>query len=342
MKGNDTSTLGIQAWQTITPYRPGVGGALSLNRVIRDAYRADTIAKARGKRSGDAFFHSDKIIRLRNHYAYLRATGQKELVLSNGSIGIVCDNKEGRRGYFIERDGGMNWEWFDKDDFELAYAITVHKSQGSEFETVFVVLPARRALMSRELVYTALTRSQGELVLFIEQNPADQASTLSYARQVSDLLPRNSSILTSPFDGRLLIEPEAGVRVKSKIEFLIYRSLMEAREKGELTFTYEAPLELKANGRLVPIKPDFTITVGNATLYWEHLGMLDVTTYRKDWVSRRKLYQKAGLEQQLVTTDDRTGVRQERIDTVIQDILSGSLAGAPRASLHHYSLASQT
>jgi len=343
VKGNDTSTLEIQAWQTITPYRPGVGGALSLNRVIRDAYRADTIAKARGRRSGgDAFFHSDKIIRLRNHYAYLRETGQKELVLSNGSIGIVCDNKEGRRGYFIERDGGMNWDWFDKDDFELAYAITVHKSQGSEFETVFVVLPARRALMSRELVYTALTRSQGELVLFIERNPADRASTLSYARQVSDLLPRNSSILTSPFDGRLLIEPEAGVRVKSKIEFLIYRSLMAAREKGELTFTYEAPLELKANGRAVPIKPDFTITVGDATVYWEHLGMLDVTTYRKDWIIRRKLYQDAGLEQELVTTDDRTGVRQERIDVVIQDILNGSLAGAPRASLHHYSLASQT
>lgn len=70
--------------------------------------------------------------------------------------------------------------------------------------------------------------------------------------------------------------------------------------------------------------------------------MLDVTTYRKDWVSRRKLYQDAGLEEELVTTDDRTGVRQEGIDAVIQDILNGSLAGAARASLHHYSLASQT
>ena len=39
--------------------------------------------------------------------------------------------------------------------------------------------------------------------------------------------------------------------------------------------------------------------------------MLDVTTYRKDWVSRRKPYQDAGLEQQLVTPDDCTGVRQE-------------------------------
>src|SRR5262249_54454306 len=44
-----------------------------------------------------------------------------------------------------------------------------------------------------------------------------------------------------------------------------------------------------------------------------------VTAYRKDWISRRKLYQDAGLEQQLVTTDDRMGVRQDRIDAVIQD-----------------------
>lgn len=85
---------------------------------------------------------------------------------------------------------------------------------------------------------------------------------------------------------------------------------MEAREKGELTFTYEAPLDLKANRRLVPIIPDFTIVVGDRTIYWEHLRMLDVTTYRKDWVSRRKPYQDAGLEQQLVTPDDCTGVRQ--------------------------------
>ena len=57
--------------------------------------------------------------------------------------------------------------------------------------------------------------------------------------------------------------------------------------------------------------------------------MLDLTTYRNDWVRRRKLYQDA----------DKSGVRQDRIATVIRDMLNDKLSGVPRASLHHYSLA---
>ena len=55
---------------------------------------------------------------------------------------------------------------------ELAYALTVHKSQGSEFRKVFVVLPKNCRLLSRELVYTALTRSREQLVLLIEGDDA--------------------------------------------------------------------------------------------------------------------------------------------------------------------------
>lgn len=59
---------------------------------------------------------------------------------------------------------------------ELAYALTIHKAQGSEFRTVFVVLPKNCRLISRELLYTALTRSRDRLVLLIE---GDSASVLS-------------------------------------------------------------------------------------------------------------------------------------------------------------------
>ncbi|WP_330981741.1 C-terminal helicase domain-containing protein [Mycobacterium triplex] len=55
---------------------------------------------------------------------------------------------------------------------QLAYALTVHKAQGSEFNTVFVVLPKNSRLMTRELLYTALTRSRSRLVLPIEGSDA--------------------------------------------------------------------------------------------------------------------------------------------------------------------------
>jgi hypothetical protein len=65
---------------------------------------------------------------------------------------------------------------------------------------------------------------------------------------------------------------------------------------------------------------------------------LDATRYRSDWISRRALYRDADLEDRLPTTDDRTVVRQERIDVVIREIVSGELPGEPRASLHHCGL----
>ena len=54
----------------------------------------------------------------------------------------------------------------DSENFESAYAITVHKAQGSEFEHVFFVLPKKESLLTKRLVYTALTRSQKDFNCF--------------------------------------------------------------------------------------------------------------------------------------------------------------------------------
>ena len=94
---------------------------------------------------------------------------RRDLRLSNGSIGVLCNNKRGPKAYFPESEWPMSWNSMDEEDFELAYGITVHKAQGSEFTEVLVVLPERRALLSRELVYTALTRSKSKLTLLIQK-----------------------------------------------------------------------------------------------------------------------------------------------------------------------------
>ena len=237
---NDAAALALDRVQLLTPYRGGPAGALGLSDFVRSKYRHD--AWPDRKYHGTSFAHSDKIIRISNLYGWNAAERRSELRLSNGSIGVLCNNKKGRRAYFPESDWPLKWERLDEEDFELAYGITVHKAQGSEFQEVLVVLPERRALLSRELVYTALTRSKTRLVLLIQKTPRD--NPLQVARERSVLLLRNSSIFADPFDSRRILEPEKGVKVKSKIEYLIYRELQNARDAGKLTFAYEDPLEL--------------------------------------------------------------------------------------------------
>jgi hypothetical protein len=260
------------------------------------------------------------------------------LRLSNGSVGVLCKNKWGWSAYFPESERPLDWSWMDADDFELAYGLTVHKAQGSEFEEVLVVVPERRALLSRELIYTAMTRSKTRLTLLIEKS--ERANPLRIARDRSVLASRNSSVFARPFDAARLFEPEAGIKVKSKIEYLIYSALVAAREAGTLSFDYESTLELPFGERLVTVHPDFVVRVGGRTYYWEHLGMLDAQDYARDWRDRLRAYEAAGLKDSLLTTDDMSGVRAEELARVIDDLIAGKIEGRPDLgfSLHHYTL----
>lgn len=333
---NDASTLALDRVQLLSPYRGGATGSLGLSSFIRDAYRAD--AKADERRQANGFAHSDKVVRIHNLYWYDRASKQMELKLSNGSVGVICSGIKGWKAFFPESDWWFDWNRMDAEDFELAYGLTVHKAQGSEFEEVLVVVPERRALLSRELIYTAMTRSKTRLTMLVERS--DRANPLAIARERSVLAQRNSSVFARPFDAARLFEPEADVRVRSKIEYMIYMVLVAARDAGQLTFSYEGSLDLPFGDRLVTVHPDFVIQAQGVTYYWEHLGMLDRQDYARDWRERRRAYAAAGLENALLTTDDMAGVRAERLVEVVADIVGGELGGRADMgwSLHHYLL----
>jgi ATP-dependent exoDNAse (exonuclease V) alpha subunit len=329
---DDLKALTVDAFQIVTPYRAGGYGTLSLNETVRGIYKTGWWPDRYYPRS--IFGHSDRIIRNWNWY---RGWGpDRELVLSNGSIGFVCNNKLGRRYFFT--DAARPLKYIDDEEFfELAYAITVHKAQGSEFGRVFVVVPEQRSLLTRELVYTALTRSKGPVTLFVERT--ERENPLEIARGRSDVLLRNTSLLTEPADATKMFQPEAGVWVESKIEYIIYSLLKEYREQGKVQrFTYECRLSLA--GIPVPIKPDFTVEIGESTFYWEHLGMLDVGRYFNDWQARRKAYFDNGLRDQLVTSDDLLGVEEGRLRRLLDDLVNGQPQGIAdqRFSAHHYQL----
>lgn len=318
--------LKLEALQLLTPYRSGYYGTLGLNKMIQASYRD----KPRYSSELSHFYHADKIIRLNNWYWGWGK--ERSLMLSNGSIGI-CKGEGQERKYYFKELGRPQARVGDEEDYDLAYAISVHRSQGSDFRNVFLVIPKKSALLSKELIYTALTRSKFRLFLFIQE---DKGNLLLKARNTSHLLGRNTSIFQPPVDRTAKLVPDQyGKPVKSRIEYIIYKSL----QRSGLKFHYEHILPLAK--REYDIHPDFTVEIRNGRkIYWEHLGMLDVRKYYKDWQQRIADYEDHDLYDQVVTTDDLDGIKQEKIDAVIDAIRTGDLRTdkGNRFSLHHYEL----
>ena len=188
---------------------------------------------------------------------------------------------------------------FGNDDgspvLELAYAITVHKSQGSEFGTTFVVIPSPCRLLTPELLYTALTRQQQRVVLFMQGDLAELRGYTSPSH--SESAARMTNLFNEPkpieVDGRfmeagLIHHTRKGIYVRSKSEVIIADLL---HSKG-IDFVYERELVLGGSKRL----PDFTIEDADSgeTYYWEHLGMLSNASYKRKWQAKLVWYASHG------------------------------------------------
>jgi exodeoxyribonuclease V alpha subunit len=138
--------------QVLSPMYKGDAGATSLNLRLQEALNPA------GKKLGDLRFRiGDKVMQLRNNY---------EKMVFNGDIGRVsdCDLSEG--SLTIAFDSEVHYDRSELDEVTLAYAITVHKSQGSEFPCIVMpVLTQHYIMLFRNLLYTAVTRAKDLVVL---------------------------------------------------------------------------------------------------------------------------------------------------------------------------------
>lgn len=321
---NNPKTISLDHLQIISPYRAGHYGTLSMNKFIQTNWRKENPIYW----PPSSFVNGDKIIRLNNWYK------NRKLTLSNGSIGLVTFHDRGwKKRYFFKELEKPLYYIDDEENFDLAYAISVHKSQGSDFDYLFFILPRKYGLLSKELVYTGLTRARKKLFLFVQED--GEESLLLTAKNRSAIDNRHTSIFNVPEDVNKKFQPKKGDYVKSKVEYIIYKSL----EKSGLTFKYEEKLELPH--KEYDIKPDFTIHLADGTTYyWEHLGMLDNRSYVNNWHIRKEDYEKLGLSNHLITTDDMDGIKEEKITKIIEDIKAKSLiqSTASKLSMHHYGL----
>jgi exodeoxyribonuclease V alpha subunit len=92
-----------------------------------------------------------------------------QLKLMNGDVGLCLHHANGLRVAFPDGQGGIHWVLPSRlDAVETVFAMTVHKSQGSEFDHVGLVLPDRPvAVLTRELLYTGMTRARERLTLVV-------------------------------------------------------------------------------------------------------------------------------------------------------------------------------
>ncbi len=175
---------------------------------------------------------------------------------------------------------------------EVAYAITVHKAQGSQFELTFLVIPKPCPLLSPELLYTALTRHRNRTILFVQGDPnellelADPSRSETAGRLTCLFRPPDPFMTT---DGRVLdgshVHRSANLELmRSKSEVIVANTLRS------LGIEYEHEELLRMPDGTVR-EPDFTIRrSGQPPVYWEHLGMLDLAGYRADWDGKLAWY----------------------------------------------------
>ena len=111
----------------------------------------------------------DKVMQTKNNYNILweKTDGESGMGVFNGDIGFIENIDRASNAVKVNFDGRLSYYTVDQvSELELAYAITVHKSQGNEFDTVVILLIGRhRKLHYRNLLYTAVTRAKKRLVI---------------------------------------------------------------------------------------------------------------------------------------------------------------------------------
>jgi exodeoxyribonuclease V alpha subunit len=144
--------------QVLAPIYRGPAGVTALNERLQSALNPRSTMKAEKQLFGRLFRQGDKLMQVRNNY-------DKEVY--NGDIGTLSDiDKEDQRLIVNFEGRSVVYDWSEADQLVLAYAISVHKSQGSEFPAVVIPLVTQHFLMlQRNLLYTAVTRARRLCVL---------------------------------------------------------------------------------------------------------------------------------------------------------------------------------
>ncbi len=329
--------MAVENFQILSPYNSQYAGTSKINDFIQSDFKKDSKFEFRKNQ----YKKADKLIRTKNYY------NKRELLLSNGTMGFIS-NKSKESFFYETPDGVEKLPFYDirggeQEYFELAYAISVHKSQGSGFNHLFLILPARFGILSKELIYTALTRTKKSITLFLQTKDDEVNGILEIAQGRSFSGSRRTSLMLDKPYRFYDLEPEPGVFVESRVELFIYHLLMKKRDElGMDKFNFSYEVKPIVAGKEVNIKTDFTIFANNKTWYWEHLGLLSQRKYNWVWKNlKTKTYKEAGIWDAIITTDETNGINPSKIEELIEFIVNDTVKTEDKHcnySNHHYYL----
>ena len=355
---NKESAKYADKWQILAPVRNMPQGVENINRLFHLKYRLHQIelSKRRGYKKcipiaygSEEIVYGDKVINVQNAKKQAFPDDGKALgYVANGEIGIACGTykkglKENYLNVCFSSQKGYTYS-YDNRDFddevgtaalELAYALTVHKSQGSQFDTVILVMAEPCRIISRELLYTALTRQVNKIIILYNQEAYHLMKYSSevnsdIAKRFTDLFaevfpedegvhrPQITKVGDTFFDEKLIHKTARGELVRSKSEVIIADALFY----NGLDYQYEPELILEGKTK----RPDFRIIDADTgeVWYWEHCGLMSDARYAKRWDDKEKFYAKNGIKRgkNLIVTEEKAGegLDSNQINKMIKEI----------------------
>jgi exodeoxyribonuclease V alpha subunit len=168
------------SFQILAPMYRGEAGIDRINQMVQERFNPEPVLLKREKAS---FKRRDKVMQTRNDY---------DKQVFNGDLGVVEDYNAADRQLLVNYDGWMvEYAADELDELVLSYAVSVHKSQGSEYDVVVLcLLPSHSRMLSRELFYTAITRARKKLILLSDEATVARAVANSQPVLRKTLLPQ--------------------------------------------------------------------------------------------------------------------------------------------------------
>lgn len=191
--------------QVLTPMRKGLLGVERLNKILQEYLNPPDRTKTEQEQNGVLFREGDKVMQVKNNYQLgweIRGRYgipmEKGLGIFNGDMGIIREINKQTERVTVEFDEQrmVEYPYSGLEELELAYAVTIHKSQGSEYPAVVIpLLSGPKMLMTRNLLYTAVTRAKqcvtlvGDPYVFnqMEANTVEQKRYTALADRIREL-----------------------------------------------------------------------------------------------------------------------------------------------------------
>jgi exodeoxyribonuclease V alpha subunit len=162
----------LEGIQVLSPMKKGLCGVLNLNQELQSALNPKAPEKTEKLHRESVFRVGDKVMQIKNNYKMkwlsINDSQREGEGVFNGDLGIIMyiNNEDQYMEVIFDKERKVKYDFTMLDELEHAYALTVHKSQGSEFPVLVMPLTfGPPMLMTRNLLYTGLTRAKNMVVL---------------------------------------------------------------------------------------------------------------------------------------------------------------------------------